>query len=392
MLLRQFPRTLIFILAGGLALSGGNPVGAAMTFVHPGALSSRAELDWVKARVQAGAQPWKGELELIKASRYAHQGPHGQAHLDSKGEDANISRFDAAAAYSQALLWYFTDDESYARSAVAILNSWAGLQDFTAGTQQDRLQAGWIGAVFAPAAEIMRLYPGWKPAEIGNFQAMLRRAFYPQLIPASTWNGNIDLTQIDALMAIAVFNEDEALFRQGLERLRKRSRAYFYLVADGPRPPPIEGDGGDLDKFWFHPLNWVDGLTQETCRDNGHHAQFALGSALHAAETAWHQGVDVYTENQARFTAAMDLLAGQFLAGSMQGVSGKDLPDHERYDTWEVGYHHYHGRAGLDLPKTRRLITEQIRTGSLRAIWNLNYETLTHADLPAGEVPGRMAR
>jgi len=392
MLLRQFPRTLIFILAGGLALSGGNPVGAAMTFVHPGALSSRAELDWVKARIQAGAQPWQGELALIKASRNALLGPHGLAHLDSKGEDANVARFDAAAAYSQALLWYFTDDESYARSAVAILNSWAGLQDFTAGTQQDRLQAGWIGAVFAPAAEIMRLYPGWKPAELGNFQAMFRRAFYPQLTLASTWNGNVDLTQIDALMAIAVFNEDEGLFRQGLERLRKRSRAYFYLVTDGPRPQPIEGDGGDLDKFWFHPLKWVDGLTQETCRDNGHHAQFALGSALHAAETAWHQGVDVYTENQPRFTAALELLAGQFLAGSMQGVGSKDRPDPDRYDTWEVGYHHYHGRAGLDLPNTRRLLLEQIRTGSVRAVWNLNYETLTHADLPAGSTTDKKAR
>jgi hypothetical protein len=353
-----------------------------MTFAHPGALNSRVTLDFVKARIQAGAQPWKGELELLQASRYARMVPPMLTHIDSKSEDANVSRFAAAAAYSQALLWYFTDDEHYARGAVAILNSWSNLQGFTAGTQQDRLQAGWIGAVFAPAAEIMRLYPGWAPAEIKNLQAMFRRAFYPQLTTASTWNGNLDLTQIDALMAIAVFNEDEELFRQGLERLRVRSPAYFYLTSDGPRPQSIEGDNGDLDKFWHHPLKWVDGLTQETCRDNGHHAQFALGSALHAAETAWHQGVDAYTQHQARYTAAMELLAGQILAGSMQGLCANDVPDRERYNTWEVGYHHYHDRMGLDLPNTRRLITEQIRTGSIRSIWNLNYETLTHAGLP----------
>jgi hypothetical protein len=184
------------------------------------------------------------------------------------------------------------------------------------------------------------------------------------------------------MMAIAVFNEDEALFRQGLTRLKIRSPAYFYLTSDGPRPQPIAGDNGDLEKFWHNPLKWIDGLTQETCRDNGRHAQFALGSALHAAEVAWHQGVDVYTENQARFTAAMELLASQFLAGSMLGVSAKDLPDFERYNTWEVGYNHYHGRVGVALPNTRRLITEQIRTESIRAIWNLNYETLTHAEHP----------
>jgi 5,10-methylenetetrahydrofolate reductase len=30
---------------------------SAMTFVHPGALNSKAELDFVKAKIQAGAQP-----------------------------------------------------------------------------------------------------------------------------------------------------------------------------------------------------------------------------------------------------------------------------------------------------------------------------------------------
>ena len=179
---------------------------SALTFVHPGTLNSRAELDFIKGQISAGSQPWKGELEQIKNSHYAHMGPHGLTNIDSKSEDANISRYDAAAAYSQALLWYLTGEEAYARSAIAILNSWSNLQAFTTGTQQDRLQAGWIGAVFAPAAEIMRLYPGWTPAEIKNLQAMFRRAFYPQLTTASSWNGNVDLTQIDAMMAIAVFN------------------------------------------------------------------------------------------------------------------------------------------------------------------------------------------
>jgi hypothetical protein len=192
------------------------------------------------------------------------------------------------------------------------------------------------------------------------------------------------------MLAIAVFNEDEALFRQGIERLRVRSAAYFYLTSDGPRPPPIAGDRGDPDKFWSQPRHWVDGLTQETCRDNGHHAQFALASALHAAETAWHQGVDVYTEHQQRYVAAMELLAGQFLSGSMGGLCANDVPSQQRFNTWEVGYHHYHGRMGLDLPNTRRLILEQIRPNSIRAIWNINYETLTHADLPPDDPPKRV--
>ena len=40
---------------------------------------------------------------------------------------------------------------------------------------------------------------------------------------------------------------------------------------------------------------------------------------------------------------------------------------------------------GVDLPNTRKLIMEQIRTHSTGASWNLVYETLTHADLPVAE-------
>ncbi len=355
---------------------------SAVTFVHPGALDSKAELDFVKAKIQAGAQPWKAEFDRMRSSGFATRGPHGLTKINSQNNEAEISRDDAIAAYTQALLWYFSDDETYAKRSIAILNSWTDLQAFTAGSDQDRLQAGWIGAVFAPAAEIMRMYPRWTSTEIGNLQAMFKRAFYPQLNTASSWNGNVDLAQIDAMMAIAVFNEDESEFNHALARLKIRSLAYFYLTSDGPRPKPIAGDGGDVNKFWFCPVAWIDGLNQETCRDNGHHSQFALGSALHAAETAWHQGVDVYSENKERYTAAMELLATQILTGSMQGVSGNDIPTTERYNTWEVGYNHYHNRAGVPLPNTQKLIVEQIRPRAPRTVWNLVYETLTHADLP----------
>ena len=353
-----------------------------MNFVHPGGLNSKAELDFVKAKIQAGAQPWKGEFDHIISSSYATRGPHGLPNINSRNNDANVSRDDAIAAYTQALLWYFTDDETYANRSIAILNSWSELQRFTAGSDQDRLQAGWIGAVFAQAAEIMRGYPGWTASEIGNLQAMFRRAFYPQLNTASSWNGNVDLTQIDAMISIAVFNEDEAEFNKGLDRLRVRNPAYFYLTSDGARPKPIAGDGGNPQKFWSNPSKWIDGLNQETCRDGGHHSQFGLGSALHAAEVAWHQGVDVYTENRERYTAAMELLATQLLTGSMQGTCSNNTSSPDRYDTWEVGYNHYHNRAGIALPNTQKLIVEQIRPRAPRAVWNLVYETLTHADLP----------
>ena len=365
---------------------------SAMNFVHPGALNSKQELDFVKARIQAGDQPWKSALDQIKNSSCATRLAHGLLNINSKSNDASVSRDDAVAVYAQALLWYFTEDETYAKRAISILNAWTNLQTFTDGSEQDRLQAGWMGAALAPAAEIMRSYPAWSARDIENLQQMFKRAFYPQLNTASPWNGNVDLAQIEAMMAIAVFNEDETEFNLGLARLKTRIPAYFYLFSDGPKPSPISGDGGDSPKFWFYPARWIDGLTQETCRDNGHHSQYGIGSALRAAETAWHQGVDTYAENQYRFTAAMELMASQFLTGSMLGICSNNLPTTDRHDIWEIGYNHFHNRAGVALPNTKKLIAEQIRPWALTTTWNQACETLTHTDLPVISVPNRATK
>ena len=100
--------------------------------------------------------------------------------------------------------------------------SWTNLQAFTSGSEQDRLHAGWIGAVFAPAAEIMRLYKGWPPNEIGALQAMFKRAFYPPLNTASRWNGNVDLTQIDAILAERPALLDRSIHRrEHIEQIEK---------------------------------------------------------------------------------------------------------------------------------------------------------------------------
>ena len=78
---------------------------AAGQFTDPGALDSKEELDFVKAQIQVGAQPWKGEYDKLLGSAQARRRPHGLINIDSDGSDANTSRDDAIAAYAQALLW-----------------------------------------------------------------------------------------------------------------------------------------------------------------------------------------------------------------------------------------------------------------------------------------------
>jgi hypothetical protein len=355
-------------------------------FVHPGAWSSCEELNFVKARISAGAQPWTGELSKLTSSGQANRACYYSSlsvanYVNSCTGDANIAQADAEGAYAEALAWYLTGNATYANRAVTILNAWSALQGFSCGSDQDRLDAGWFGTDFANAAELLRSYSDWSASDISNLQAMFVRAFYPKLNTMSTWNGNVDLTQIDAMMSIAVFCDDTTEFALGVQRLRSRVPSYFYVgPGEAASIPAIGGDGGNVQNFWSAPTTWIAGLQQETCRDWGHHAQFGMGSAIHAAEVAWHQGTDLYTEMQPHFTSALELLATQLSTGTCE-TCGNHAATVDRYDTWEMGYNHYHNRMGLPLTQTDNLLTTSIRLNATpRCVLNLCFETLTHAE------------
>src|SRR5262249_13171858 len=101
---------------------------SASGFYHPGVLVNRTQLDFVKAKIAAGAEPWKSALEAAKASEYGKRdytpharatvecGPFSRPDLGCKDEQR-----DSIAAYTQALLWAFTGDKTYSKNAIAIM-------------------------------------------------------------------------------------------------------------------------------------------------------------------------------------------------------------------------------------------------------------------------------
>lgn len=343
-----------------LAIFSGSvvPVFPAVAFVHPGCRSSDYELGFVKAKIAAGAQPWT-------------------SHLNQARNAGGDSR-----ALGKALNWYLTGDAASADEAIALLKSWNGHVAYTPPPEgqgnQSSLEGAWAASVLAPAADILSRYSGWSEADRIAAKNMFRTVFLPALVKMSYWNGNVDLTQIDALLSIAVFLEDETVFNIGIERLKKRLPAYFYLASD---VPAVRNYGGSTDAAWgsYSPvLKWTDGLTQETCRDNGHHAQFAIAAALAALETAYLQGVDLYTPNQKRMVAAMELMALQLSSKEMQGTCG-GMVTGDRYNTLEIGYNHYHNRKGIAMPETWNEIAKELRNGSQQ--FNMFHETLTNGDI-----------
>jgi hypothetical protein len=217
---------------------------AASAFKHPGILVNRAQLEFVKAKVAVGAEPWKSAFEAAKASEWGSLtytphpwktcecGPYSRPDLGCKDEQR-----DSIAAYTQALLWFITGNEAYAGNATNIINAWANTLSGGHINANGPVQAAWCAEEFPRGAEIIRYtWSGWTPADIEKFKTMLGVQYLPSLTNGSCENGNKELSMSEALINIGVFNDDRAVFDQGVKMWRGRAPAYIYLSSDGAEP------------------------------------------------------------------------------------------------------------------------------------------------------------
>jgi hypothetical protein len=370
---------------GPADLAGGEvPQSGTGAFKHPGLTWNRAQLDLVREKINAGAQPWKAAYDKAM-SRYGSLsyspqpyevvecGPYSKPNLGCSEE-----RNDAVAAYTHALAWYVTRNEAHAKKAVQIMGAWASKLKSHANSNAP-LQAGWGGALWPLSGEIIRhTYDGWAAAEVSAFSAMLRDAYLASTIKGSGANGNWELVMIEASIKIAVFLDDRVSFDRALAMARKRVPAYMYLQSDGPTPVPPPSGGKDLVAFWHGQTMLVDGLAQETCRDFIH-TQYGISSSLAIAEVAFQQGVDLYQELSARLRATMEFHADYILGKAVPSwLCGGQLATSVS-PTWEIGFNHFHNRLALPLPLTQKLIETRVRSGS-GVDHHMIWETLTHAE------------
>src|SRR6185369_16878952 len=107
---------------------------AAQAFRHPGVLVSKEQLDFVKAKIAAGEEPWKSAFAKLKSSSYASLSmtPKPRASVDcgaysSPNNGCSEELNDAWSAYTQALLWSYTGNKANADKAIQILNAWSAV-------------------------------------------------------------------------------------------------------------------------------------------------------------------------------------------------------------------------------------------------------------------------
>ncbi|MEU7479739.1 alginate lyase family protein [Lentzea sp. NPDC042327] len=294
---------LIALLASLIAPATTTATAAPATFTHPGVVVSRPQLDFVRAKVQAGAQPWKTAYDRMMASKYAdlNRVPKPRAVVECGSySNPNLGctdeREDAIAAYTMSLAWYMTRDDRYAQKAIQLMDVWsATIRDHTGSNAP--LQTAWSASSWPKAAEIIEHVRGNWPNS-GRFATMLRDVYLPEIGNGRVDTaGNWELSMMEATLGIAVFLEDRAVYDRAVGIFRGRLPAFIYLTGDGALPKTRPGSAVDardeIISYWYGQDTFVDGLTQETCRDFTHTA-YGLAAAAHFAETARHQGQDLW--------------------------------------------------------------------------------------------------
>lgn len=380
--------------AAGAAGTGGSP--SPEGFVHPGILVNRGMLDFVKGKVAANENPWKQALTAAQNSNYGKLsytakpretvqcGPTSNPDVGCTDE-----KNDVLAAYAHALIWYYTGNQANADKAIQIMNAWSKvLKNHTLDNHQ--LQAAWCSEIFTRAAEIIRYSnAGWSEPDIEQFENMLKVAYLPEVKDGSTRTGNWDTSAIEAAMNIAVFLDDQPQFDRAVALWRARTPAYIYVKADGALPvqPPRENPRSDsaLKGYWWDPKAFIDGITQETCRDRPGggtmgfgHAQYGVAAIINAAETARIQGVDLFTEEKDRLVAFLELHSKYLNGVSASGLCNTAIAGVGSDPMWDIGYNAYANVLGIPLPETKKLVQSLRPTD---ATHHMAWETLTHGDI-----------
>ncbi|MEM7230726.1 MAG: GDSL-type esterase/lipase family protein [Planctomycetota bacterium] len=364
-------------------------------FVHPGVLHSREDLARMKAAVAAKQEPIYSGFRMLEQSKYSKSNYRLRGPFPEWGRAPNIrtgeAQSDAQAAYENALMWAITEDRAHARKSMQIIDAWRGRLKKVTGID-GVLAAGLQGIKFVAAAEILRYTDsGWPEANAKDCERWFMEAWYPTIEHYAYFaNGNWETAALQTNMAIAVYCNDRELFEKQV----------LYAVSGA-------GNGSIP-----HMVINAHGQCQETTRAQ-HYAQLGIGLLAGAAETAWHQGVDLYGWNDnrllqgyeytARYGFGEDVPFQNYLDRTGKyGFGGRhwkhtEISKISRGRYWQIYeriFQHYTKRAGVSAPYSGRVVDLKRPESSSRD--HVGLGTLTHWRRPASRdralgVPGAPA-
>ena len=239
-------------------------------FVHPGAVFNTQDLERMKDK--RNVEPWRTGYQIMldeaeSSFNYEMKGP--AVIVDRNGQNNGIYNDDMDAIFYNSIRYYITGDERYAETAMEIIEAWATTNTHIGGnvpalTVADKSVRLIVGA------EILRYtYSGWTNSLTNDVEDYARNVLLPPMyIPDYTRVANQGAAQMDGVIPIAVFLNDEELLAQAIDAFLNEDCAGI----SNTLPNGEVGDSG---------------------RDQGHAFGHANNLAS-AAENAHKQGIDLF--------------------------------------------------------------------------------------------------
>jgi hypothetical protein len=326
----------------------------AQSFIHPGLLQSKQDIEWMKTAVKEKREPLYSGFLVFQAHSQSQSSYKMQGPMEMVGRNPTVGQgvydADANAAYQNAVMWTLTGKQAYADKAIEIVNAWSSTLKSITG-RDAVLMAGLGPFKMVNAAEILRYTnAGWSVVDIENTKQHFRQVIYPVIKDFAPFaNGNWDAAAMKTMMAIGIFCDDRAIFERAL---------HYYINGAG---------NGSL-------LNYIineAGQCQESGRDQSH-TQLGIAHLGDCAEMAWHQGLNLYAYAGNRLLKGFEYTAKYNLGQDVPYVpeldkTGKYL--HQQLSVegrgrlraiYEQIYNHYVKRIGLAAPYTQQA-AEKIR-------------------------------
>lgn len=325
-------------------LLGLQYVHAGRTFVHPGISYTQADIDRMRSLIAAKQEPYYSAFTALKNSSYSST----TSSVTQRGTQIEEGKFngtigvDGRRAHDLALLYVLTGESKYADKAVQLLNANSHYTN-TSSRGTGPLDNGKINLLIE-AAELLRDYSGWAPADQQRFKDMLTYPYfttredlynkYASLDDSQNgitfyWNcynfdsgrfGNQGMFAARALLAMGVYLDNDTIFDRAYQYLVGNQWQHFENYDDiDYKSGPSEGKGSVSNSAYIFsystssPVSSTDpsyvrnygyseqlqyyifknGQCQESCRDQGH-TQCGIMMYTHLAEMCWNQGEDLY--------------------------------------------------------------------------------------------------
>lgn len=374
-------------------------------FVHPGGMNTKADLDFIKAKINANEEPWKSAYQdflTSKAGSYQGITPKAYSSLqyvhhprasvncgsyNDPNEGCNDIVYDGMAAYSLALRFYITEDQAYATKAREIMDDWSDAYEQNTESNS-RLIVSWATPWYVNAGEILRYTSGsgWTTSNTNKLNSMLNKwkdYIFWEGKPSNNWM----MSSVEARLALAVFQNDQSAFDNAVEKWKQRVKTYIFQSSDGSQPIPPAGETQSWTNSLWHDRNnrtgtaYVDGLCMETCRDISH-TKLGVNSLANGAEIAWSQGIDLFDVEKERFKDFLELHSPWMMGANPPNNICDGYLDIVSEEAFEILYNHLHDRLNINLPQTKTMLLRNRPNDANR--WVTKWETLCYADRPFG--------